>query len=201
MNEGREKPSFELLTIDEVYDHLIELATKIKESNAKIDLIVGISRGGLLPARILCDLLSISEIKIVYATLYSGIGERMAEPIVESRVDEADVKGKSVLLVDDVADTGKTLLAVERHLIEKGASRVYKAVLYRKPWCKASVDFYVRETSAWVIFPWAYLEYAYDLIKSGRLEELKSIVSMNELYRDLVKKFLGELLDVAPHEA
>ncbi len=43
-----------------------------------------------------------------------------------------DVKGRNVLLLDDILDTGRTLHAVERKLIEEGAAVVHTAVLLAK---------------------------------------------------------------------
>lgn len=58
-------------------------------------------------------------------------GEYSVEHILESMemVADADVSGKKIVLLDDVADTGKTLIACEKLLIEGGAAEVFKVAL------------------------------------------------------------------------
>lgn len=53
------------------------------------------------------------------------------EHILESleMVPGADVKGRKIVLLDDVADTGKTLMACEKLLLEAGAAEVFKVAL------------------------------------------------------------------------
>ena len=144
--ELAEEITFEAPTIEEIYGDLAEIAKQIKGRGLKIDLIVGISRGGLIPARFLSDFLLIPDIKIVAAGFYLGPKQRMDKPVIISPITE-DLSGKTVLLVDDVADTGETIIEVKKHIIERGAKEVYVAVIYVKPWNKAKVDFYVKKLS------------------------------------------------------
>ena len=44
------------------------------------------------------------------------------------------MNGKKVLIVDDVADTGRSLKLVTEHVRESAASEGKVATLYRKPW-------------------------------------------------------------------
>lgn len=58
-------------------------------------------------------------------------GEYSVNHILESieLVSDADIKGKKIVLLDDVADTGKTLMACEKLLLDGGASEVFKVAL------------------------------------------------------------------------
>jgi len=183
--------TFEVPSIEEIYKYLAEIARRIKENKLSIDLIVGISRGGLIPARYLSDFLLIPEIKIVSAGFYLGPKQRMEKPIIYSPITE-DLTGKNVLLVDDVADTGETLIEVQKHIKEKGAKNVYTAVIYVKPWNKAKVDFYIKETSAWVIFPWERVETAKQISKLKGRDKLQKILSSDKLYSEVANIFLSE---------
>jgi Hypoxanthine-guanine phosphoribosyltransferase len=70
-----------------------------------------------------------------------------------------DVRGKSVLVVDDTVDTGETLLLVSEHLIKnRGASSVQIASLFVKLWAKVKPNFYVKEVDYWIVFPWELRE-------------------------------------------
>lgn len=184
--------TFILPTLNQIYNYLVEIATEIKKRNLKIDSIVGISRGGLIPARFLSDLLLIPDIKIISAGFYAGPNIRMEKPTIHSSIPEDEVKNRNILLVDDVADTGETLEAVRRHLIDKGARNVYTAVIYVKPWNKAKIDFYSQETDAWIIFPWEFIETAQQLFKIESWEKFRKEVGSNKDLLNILNKFLEE---------
>lgn len=180
----------EIPTIDEIYNYLADLAVKIKSSKKRYDLIVGVARGGLIPARILGDFLLIKDIRVLYARYYSRPYETVEKPEIYSE-SIGDVSGKKILVVDDVADTGDTLIAIKNYLISKRAKEVDIAVIYVKPWNKAEVRYFSRETNAWIVFPWEFLETAIDLLNSENKEEfIKELEKKPRL-----KKMLEDLLD------
>ena len=184
---------FEIPSIAEIYDYLTHMAYEIRNKNINIDVIVGIARGGLIPARFLSDLLLIPKIEIISAGFYTSVGKRMDKPIIYTNIGD-EYRGKNVLLVDDVADTGETLEAVRRKLLEKGAVKVYTAVIYIKPWNKAKIDFYARKTDAWIIFPWEFIETVHQLLKMDGVEHFKNIVKRDDKLRDIINKFVGDIV-------
>ncbi len=147
----------------------MDLANSIRISNFTLDTIIGVSRGGWVPARVLSDLLSIHDIGSVKAEFYLGVNETTSEPVITQPVS-ANVQDKRVLVVDDVADTGKSLRLVEAHVLQHGANQLKIATLYYKPWSVTLPDFYEKLTRAWIIFPWE------------RKEALKKVIekSMNQ---------------------
>lgn len=188
---------FEVVSWDYAYQLLIELAEKVRRSNYKPDLIVGISRGGWPPARVISDLLENPNIANIKAEFYLDLGRTSEEPIITQTIS-APINGKKVLLVDDVADTGKTLKLVHDKLIEDGAEDVKVATLYYKPWSVFRPDFYMVETNAWIVFPWERYE---TIKKLGRkmLDEGKTLEEVQvELVRIgleplVVKRFVKEI--------
>lgn len=188
---------FEVVSWDYAYQLLIELAEKVRRSNYKPDLIVGISRGGWPPARVISDLLENPNIANIKAEFYLDLGRTSEEPVITQTIS-APINGKKVLLVDDVADTGKTLKLVHDKLIEDGAEDVKVATLYYKPWSVFRPDFYMVETSVWVVFPWERYE---TIKKLGRkmLDEGKTLDEAQvELIRIgleplVVKRFVKEI--------
>ena len=188
---------FEVVSWDYAYQLLIELAEKVRKSNYKPDLIVGISRGGWPPARVISDLLENPNIANIKAEFYLDLGRTSEEPVITQTIS-APINGKKVLLVDDVADTGKTLKLVHDKLIEDGAEDVKVATLYYKPWSVFRPDFYMVETSVWVVFPWERYE---TIKKLGRkmLDEGKTLDEAQvELIRIgleplVVKRFVKEI--------
>ncbi len=190
---------FEIPTWEKIYELLLNLASKIRKANFKPDVIVGISRGGWPPARIMSDLLENPELANVKAEFYLGVAKTKSEPVITQPVS-VSVHGKKILIVDDVADTGKSLRLVRLHLKEQGATDVKIATIYYKPWSVVTPDWYERKTSHWVIFPWERKETVRNVVKRFKsegktVEEAKETLIRHGLDRKLVERFLEEILE------
>jgi len=180
---------FEVLSWDFTYQLLIELAEKIRKSNYRPDLILGISRGGWPPARVISDFLENPNIANIKVEFYTDISKMSKEPIITQTIS-TPVEGKSILLVDDVADTGKTLKLVYNKLIENNAKDIKVATLYYKPKSVFKPDFFMMDTKAWVVFPWE----RYETIKSLGSEMIKEGKHLDEVEVELVKIGLEPLI-------
>lgn len=134
-----------------------ELAQKIIESGYEPDIVVAISRGGFDPARILCDQLSIRWLASVQVEFYSGVQDTVDKPRIVYPLN-ADVRGQSVLVVDDVSDTGVSLKAAKEHVLERGSGDLKVATLHIKPWTSFRPDYHASETEAWIVYPWEPIE-------------------------------------------
>ncbi len=135
----------------------MDLAVKIRISTFRPEVIVGVSRGGWPPARVMSDLLENQNIANLKVVFYKDIGVRNRRPIITQPVT-SDVAGKKVLVVDDVADSGHSLNVVLSHLRRKRASEIRVCTLYLKPHSVFKPDYYAKTTRKWVIFPWERLE-------------------------------------------
>ena len=134
----------------------------------------------------------------VKVEFYLDIYETVKEPKITQPVS-TNVKGRRVLVVDDVADSGKSLKLVKEHLAEQGASDVKICAIYYKPWSILLPDYYARKTEAWIIFPWERWEsikkIGNKLRKQGKsLKEIEDELVMMGLERSLVREFLHEIL-------
>jgi hypoxanthine phosphoribosyltransferase len=189
---------FEVPTWNEMYAMLLRQAEKIRKSGFKPDIVVGVTRGGWIPARILSDLLEIPDLATVRVEFYLGVAETLNEPALTQGVSAA-VTGKKVLLVDDVADTGKSLQLAKEHILRQGAAEVRIATLYYKPFSAAKPDYYERETRRWVVFPWELKETARKIVEKHRdksainLETAKLVKA--GLPKQFVEAFLKEVLE------
>jgi len=112
------------------------------------DVILGVARGGLVPAVRLSHLLG-GEFRTIHVQYYKG-RRPLARPELIS--DSGPLKGK-VLVVDDVADTGESLKFVVDRLVKKGA-KVKVATIAYKPCSKFKPDYFAFKTEKWIIFPW-----------------------------------------------
>ena len=136
---------------------LVDLALKIRSSGFKPDLIVGVSRGGWAPGRILSDLLENTHTVNIKIEFYVGIGKTARKPVVTQPLSD-NIAGKRVLVVDDVSDTGESLRVAVDHMVAKGAAGVKTVTVYYKPHSTFKPDFFADSTPDWIIFPWERLE-------------------------------------------
>lgn len=144
--------AMELLSMswEEVEEAVTALADTIKREFDP-DIIVGIARGGLIPAVRLSHLLGDKLLRVIHVKFYNGVNLHLKKPELY-----ADIKGISgkVLVVDDVTDTGTSLEFALKHLKRKGAKEIRVATIAYKPKSRFKPDYYRFETDKWIVFPW-----------------------------------------------
>ncbi|MGD2072598.1 MAG: phosphoribosyltransferase [Candidatus Thorarchaeota archaeon] len=154
--------TYEFVWWERFYELCFRLYLKIVNSGFIPDVIVGVARGGWVPARILSDLFFTKETANVKVDLYRGIYAREPEPKVSQSMP-LDMQWECPLLVDDIADTGDSLIAAMKHLEDRGYKNLRTATLHLKPWSSLVPNFYIVKTEAWVVYPWELKEFTYDL--------------------------------------
>ena len=184
---------FEVPTWNQIYDMLIELADKIRGNGFKPDIIVGISRGGWLPTRVLSDLLDNPHIASVGVEFYVGVAEASCEPKLTQPIS-VSVLDKKILIVDDVVDTGKSATLIKTHLYAAGVKEAKILTLYYKPWSMVRPDYYGKETRDWIVFPWEIKETLKKLIRKCKEKKEPVEVAISRLIRDGVSKEVIERL-------
>jgi len=190
---------FEVPTWSQIYNMLLNLAEEIRKNGFNPDIIVGVSRGGWPPARVLSDLLGNPNLANVKAEFYLGVAETKEEPILTQPVSMV-VAGKKVLVVDEVADTGKSLKLVKEHIINKGATEVRIITVYYKPWSIIVPDYYGKETSRWIVFPWEIKETIRKIVKKCRekgksVEQEATKLVKAGISGELVRRFFKEIVE------
>ena len=117
--------------------------------------IVCITRGGLVPAAIVARELNLRLIETVCVESYEAPGQQSEIKLLKGVADAiakiGGGRGKGVLIVDDLVDTGKTARVV-RELIPQA----HFAAVYAKPMGRPMVDTFITEVSqdTWIYFPW-----------------------------------------------
>ncbi|GAA5169905.1 hypoxanthine-guanine phosphoribosyltransferase [Viridibacterium curvum] len=117
------------IQVERALDNMAEAITqRLQDSNP---LVFTIMTGGLILAgRILPRLLFPLELDYLHATRY---GHELNGNLLDWRVRPArDIKGRSVLILDDILDEGYTIAAVMDYLRAEGASEVLAAALVNK---------------------------------------------------------------------
>lgn len=141
-----------------------KLGRQINATSKKYDRIVAIAKGGLTWSRVLADYVNIPEIEVVRVKLYHGINKTFKKPEIIQPV-KADINGETILLFDDVADSGQTMEFVKKLLLDQGAKEVDTATLFYKPSSKMVPDFYDHQTNAWIVFPHEIREFIVETSK------------------------------------
>jgi hypoxanthine phosphoribosyltransferase len=148
---------YEVPTWNQINDMLLAQAQKIQNQQFQPDIIIGIAKGGIIPARILSDLIETPQLAALQIAFYLDIAQPNLEPILKQPLNVA-IKNKKTLIVDDIADTGKSLKLAQIHSQEQGAMEIKTATLYFKPQSITKPDFYEKQTNNWVVFPWEIKE-------------------------------------------
>ncbi len=188
---------FEVPSWDQIYDFLLNIAKRIRRNGFEPDIILGVSRGGWPPARVMSDLLENPNVVNVAAEFYVGVAETRDKPVITQPVS-VSVKDKKVLVVDDIADTGQSLKLVLSHLEEEGASEVKTTTIYYKPWSALIPDYYEKETTSWIIFPWERKETVKKIVERYKcqgspIDMAKEKLVSSGLDRKLVERFIQEI--------
>lgn len=153
----------------------INLGAKIKSDlpylNKESHCIVAVSKGGLIPARLLARELNTREIYSVGVSSYTSTNQKLADLTVYQHCNEPTLVRRmnsyqDIVLVDDIVDTGQTFKflknywdqVIDQH-IEGRRANIYTAALIYKP-SDTSVeppdfyDRYIDQKDIWVTFPW-----------------------------------------------
>lgn len=158
---------------ESIFSQSVKLAAKLEAGKGDFDCIVGVSRGGLVLTRLISDLLEIQDVMITRSEYYTDVGKRRERPEITQPI-HGKISGRRVLLLDDVADTGESLIEIVRYLKSKKPKELTVATLYIKPWSKVLPDYFVSRTDAWIIFPWERLEAIRSLARNGTREFMKT---------------------------
>jgi uncharacterized protein len=118
------------------------------------DVVVAITRGGLIPAGAIAYALGIKSCGAL--NVASARGRPVELVVLAPWLNDSRPRSQRVLLVDDVADSGHGLSTAVDMLRQSGVD-VRSACLYSKPRTVLEPDYVWRRTTAWVTFPWSAL--------------------------------------------
>ena len=120
--------------------------------NFKPQSVVGIARGGLTLSHALAEGMDIREVQTIRTELYDGSSKREELTLF----GECNFEGKKrVLVVDDISDSGDTLVAIMNHLKSSFPDIEFKsATLFYKKTSKYEPHFWINEANNWIEFFW-----------------------------------------------
>jgi len=156
------------LSWTDYHDNALQLADCILSAKKPLDKIIAISRGGLTLGHLLTDFLKI-PIATFTIQSYTDIQSHGESVITEPL--KTNIRGKHVLLVDDVADSGKTLQRAIKYLARFHPASVFVSTMFFKPRSVFKPDYYVATTTNWILFPYEPTEMILLITKNMREQE------------------------------
>jgi hypoxanthine phosphoribosyltransferase len=134
------------LSEESLYD-AVAIAARVRELAAELDVafaggpvvaVVALKGAMVFAADLIRAMKTPIELEMIRAKSYAGT-ESTGE-VTFSLVPEGDLLGKTVLVIEDIIDTGRTARAIYGQLLKQYAKRVHVVTLLDKP-SRREVDF------------------------------------------------------------
>ena len=154
-----------VLSAQNLLEDSVELGVKILESAFEPTMIIAIWRGGTPVGMAVQEVLSYCGIAsdhiAIRTSSYVGVDQRGAVAVhglnyIIKKICHDD----RVLIVDDVFDTGNTIVAVIEELTRRARGNTPEDIRVAVPWFKPSrnetdivPDYFLHETAEWLVFP------------------------------------------------
>jgi uncharacterized protein len=137
------------------------VADQVRSANAVPETIVGLTRGGWVPGRLLCDRLGVKRLVALRAQHWGVTATRNGHAEITEGLS-GPVEGEKVLVVDDITDTGESLRLATEHVREARPSRLETATFLHIDHAALRPTYFAetihRDAWVWVVFPWNYWE-------------------------------------------
>jgi uncharacterized protein len=142
----------DVVSWQDLAEMVAHLAEKVR---GDYDVMLAITRGGLVPAGMLAYRLGLRNILVAAVEYYDDAGRPGPKPTFLQFPADSQIRGLRVLIVDEVWDSGTTIHAVTERVIRAGGLPV-TAVLHYKParsLVPGAPDHHVVTTDRWVVYP------------------------------------------------
>jgi hypoxanthine phosphoribosyltransferase len=142
----------DIVSWDDLAEIVVRLADQVR---GEYDVMLAITRGGLVPAGMLAYRLGIRNILVAAVEYYDDAGRPGPKPTFLQFPADPLLRGQRVLIVDEVWDSGTTIHAVTDRVRQAGGEPT-TAVLHYKPGrsqVPGAPDHHVITTDRWVVYP------------------------------------------------
>ncbi len=138
------------VTWDQLHRDARALAWRLLEKGP-FKSVVAITRGGLVPAAIIARELDVRLVDTICVATYQFRDQATNISMEEALLKKPTVSGEGILVIDDMADTGRTA-----RLVRELLPQAYFAAVYAKPEGRPLLDSFITEVSqdTWILLPW-----------------------------------------------
>ena len=145
---------------DTVNGQVKRLVTAVHNSEWKPDLIVGVVRGGTIPAVWMSNITGIEAQMITVSFRDNKINNPYLPVPFLKKISHPDFK---TLIVDDINDTGETLIWIQSKIreysLDAGKQVRYACLMDNAPSMFKDLDYYAEKINKdidpeWIVFPW-----------------------------------------------
>jgi uncharacterized protein len=137
------------------------IAREVRDRGRVPETIVGLTRGGWVPARLLCDRLGVKRLLSLRAQHWGVTATKSGAAELTEGLSGPPT-GQSVLVVDDITDTGESLALAVDHVGAQHPSRIESAAFLHIERARFEPTYHAevipRASWVWVVFPWNYWE-------------------------------------------
>jgi len=142
------------VTYKKVKEYIKILELKINNSNWKPDLILSINRGGCVPGVFLSHKIGVSHKVINYTENFKSYNKSFYKKFI--------VNHSSILIIDDINDSGNTLSKISK-IFNEYILKLKFAVLINNNSSSFNVDYYGSQINkevdnSWIVFPWENID-------------------------------------------
>lgn len=120
-----------LISKKEIDERLDTLAEELRSEN--FDIVVSTLLGGFMFTADICRRIAKPELRVAFIKASSyGDGTESSGKVKISGLESLDIAGKNILVIDDILDTGNTMLGITNALRDMGPNKVKTCVLLNK---------------------------------------------------------------------
>jgi hypothetical protein len=173
---------------DELHENIRDIARNIKKDNYHPDIVIALSRGGFVPARVICDLLIIKDLVSIKVDHWGVTANKDGKAHLRYPID-VDLTGKKVLIVDDITDSGESMILAKDFVKKLNPKEIKTAAIFHFRHSKFVPDYYSKELVdwIWVMWPWNYIEDMCNILP--KVLDGEKGHSINEIKKDLKERF------------
>ena len=137
--------------VDALIDHLIP------QFKRGYDALLMITRGGIIPGGLIAEALSLQVVLTAAVEFLPSSEQKLAWPTFWQFPADSQLRHKTILVVDDIWDSGRTIMTVKGRTEAVGGV-VETAVLHYKPgqsfFAREGPTYYAAITHKWIVYPW-----------------------------------------------
>ncbi|MFA5313611.1 MAG: phosphoribosyltransferase [Methanomassiliicoccales archaeon] len=146
-----------VVSFDEISKWTLDVSRQIRDSGYNPTVIIGLTRGGWVPARLLCDHLQGKKLYAVKTEHWGVTASQDGKALLTQELN-VSIENENVLIVDDITDSGESLILACEHINKMRPKELKTSTLLHITHSSTEPNFYSvkvpKDVWTWFIFPW-----------------------------------------------